>query len=130
ISYQYDLDNDLIFQELKYLTSQAIKEMDEAELNRRIHQRKVNNYNSKKQLYSQEIIFAENIPSDGFRTIYIPHIRTLVPVKAKVEYKYQYDTEQRIIEIELLINENKIWQENYFYRQNEQRPFKLDRYIQ
>lgn len=104
--------------------------MNDDEVRRWIHQRTINEFNERGQIVSQKVFYDENVPTDGFRPIHIFHIKTDIPDKAKVEYDYKYDDQNRIIEVKLLVNESRLWQENYFYRQNEERPFKLDRFIQ
>ncbi|SRX55246.1 hypothetical protein [Aequorivita sp. CIP111184] len=125
-TFKYEIDKNKILEESYFLSTNLISEMDESQAKQHLHKRTVNEYNLERQITTQRVFFDENI----FRSIPIFHIKTDISNKAKVIYKYKYDTEQRITEVELLVNESKIWQENYFYKNNEKRPYKLDRYIQ
>lgn len=129
-TYKYDLKNSLAVEEKSYITNKSLEEMSEIEAEKRINKRIINHRKSDGHISKQTIYNSENIPSDGFRTIFIDHLKTLIPDKAKVEYYYLYDNQNRITEVKLLVNESRLWQENYFYRPNEERPFKLDRFIQ
>ncbi len=125
-TFKYKIDKNKISEERYFLSTILISEMDESQAKKHLHKRTVNEFNLEGQITTQRVYFDENI----FRSIPIFHIKTDIPNNAKLIYEYKYDNEQRIIEVELLVNESKIWQENYFYNNNEERPFKLDRYIQ
>ena len=92
------------------------------------------NHDDQGRIISAEYITFENTvherdPNFPLGTKGISHIRIDVYATAILKYTYKYDEQDRIIRVQLFENEDKVWQEDYYYRKESERPYKLKRYI-
>ena len=76
-----------------------------------------------------ENIMHEKDPNFPLGTKYIDHLWIGVYAAAILKYTYKYDEQDRITQVQLFEDEDKVWQEEYYYKNEAERPYKLKRYI-
>ncbi|MBW2963119.1 hypothetical protein [Mesonia aestuariivivens] len=88
----------------------------------------INSYNEEGLITLQDVSYREAL-SKNFLPDQIMHLNMEVPAHSEIIYHYQYDDQKRITQVKLLVNGDKKWQEDYFYEDKSDKPYKLDKYI-
>lgn len=91
-------------------------------------ERIVYSYNSHGQVAATRHFYLEDIDTWGILSVYIDN-RFYVNSSDQVKHTYQYDKQDRIITMTLLVNNQKFWEEIYTYREDGDGLAKKEVYI-
>lgn len=129
-SYEYLIENHLVIEEKEYWSYSILSASDSVGKKNAIHKRTVNYFDANNLIEHQEIYYRENKPKGILLYDHIEHLVMDIPENSKVEYYFLYDDSKRITGVKLLVDKKTFWKENYIYKNDEQRPYKLKRYIE
>jgi len=123
--YLYKIKNKRIIEEVKAYGIEGKISLPNT-LNPQI--RKTNSYNKEGLITQQNVRYREALTKNFFPD-QIMHLSMEVAAHSEIIYHYQYDEQKRITQVQLMVNGDKKWQEDYFYEDKSDKPYKLDKYI-